>query len=954
MANDADASIKLTIDNDEAGNSLRSFAGAFQGMGRSVQATLQQVASDTGRTQTQVAMHFAKIGQAANDAQVDVSQLREEMSTPVKVDTAWQSDIQAATNKAESETAATFDRIKSTVSVTAIAIGAAFTVVGLGAIYAVGKAVAATAGFMAGLVTGSSYKSEDIDKLLKANTAVAGLREQMNLTREEASVMLVAFDALHIKQEDYLKSVHQLGQGFHDNGEIWAEWGVEFQNTGNDLEDFQENGERVLSLLEQFAVGMDRDAMAAELGVPKYADLSSALQLNAESFEQAREEARAYGLLISDDVAGEIANYKEQLDEFNHNSKLTWDGVSRAISDGLMPILADLASFFKDGFPSAVNFTRGVVGAAVTLFHGFTMSIYALSESILAVVKAAGDGVAGLARAIGRAMVGDFGGAWEAIKAGGDAAKARFDESAENIVERARTTSARIRMAFLGGMEGEAATTSDDGPGLKHIKDAEVEKEKAQSAGAAARERSRFAAWEAELTQEKIAHELMNAENKTFVEFSKEREREFWQHKSRITSNGTDDILQALSRYAKSEMEINRKRYDFQQAELKARMEAERNDYQAREMLAEMALEKTRIAAGQESALYQNQLRELLAMKREHVEKLREIERLRAENDAADRLAQVEATTRAAELEVQLGARTLMDLLHIRRQALDERYRIESEAQEREIALRTQGTVEYEQELKKRNELRRRYEADKQSADGAIKVEENKPMQGVFGAVNSTIALATNTMLGGQRNAAQQFLQIWRNALTQWAVQVVGEMVKRWVMGEVLKTQATTAGAAARTAANSMEASTGMAIGGEMSFKSIMNSAAETFGAVYKSLAAIPVVGPVLAPVAAGAAFALVAGMAGKIFSAEGGFDVPKFANPVTQLHKEEMVLPAAQANVIRDLAESGGGAGGGFVFAPRVTALDTRGAERMLRRLGREMAGEMYNQARNFNKGRR
>lgn len=58
---------------------------------------------------------------------------------------------------------------------------------------------------------------------------------------------------------------------------------------------------------------------------------------------------------------------------------------------------------------------------------------------------------------------------------------------------------------------------------------------------------------------------------------------------------------------------------------------------------------------------------------------------------------------------------------------------------------------------------------------------------------------------------------------------------------------------------------------------------------------------------------AMTAGLA--IASAEGGFDIPGGVNPVTQLHEKEMVLPKAQAEVIRGLARNGGGAGGGVTI---------------------------------------
>lgn len=92
--------------------------------------------------------------------------------------------------------------------------------------------------------------------------------------------------------------------------------------------------------------------------------------------------------------------------------------------------------------------------------------------------------------------------------------------------------------------------------------------------------------------------------------------------------------------------------------------------------------------------------------------------------------------------------------------------------------------------------------------------------------------------------------------------------------------------------------------------------------AAFASTAAIPIVGPALAPGAAAAATALAEGFAIaatasaalSVASARNGFDIPAGVNPLTQLHEKEMVLPAPQANVIRDLAKTGGEGKGGAI----------------------------------------
>lgn len=86
------------------------------------------------------------------------------------------------------------------------------------------------------------------------------------------------------------------------------------------------------------------------------------------------------------------------------------------------------------------------------------------------------------------------------------------------------------------------------------------------------------------------------------------------------------------------------------------------------------------------------------------------------------------------------------------------------------------------------------------------------------------------------------------------------------------------------------------------------------------SQAAIPITGPALAAAAMGAMFALVMGLVGggggsktsttttRIPSAAGGWDIPAGINPLTQLHENEMVLPAEHAQTIREMAGQSGG----------------------------------------------
>jgi hypothetical protein len=81
----------------------------------------------------------------------------------------------------------------------------------------------------------------------------------------------------------------------------------------------------------------------------------------------------------------------------------------------------------------------------------------------------------------------------------------------------------------------------------------------------------------------------------------------------------------------------------------------------------------------------------------------------------------------------------------------------------------------------------------------------------------------------------------------------------------------------------------------------VASNAAVAGSAAFASTAAIPLIGPELAPAAALAAYAGAMAFA-PLASAFGGYDIPAGANPLVQTHAEEMILPARIANPLRSM----------------------------------------------------
>ena len=136
---------------------------------------------------------------------------------------------------------------------------------------------------------------------------------------------------------------------------------------------------------------------------------------------------------------------------------------------------------------------------------------------------------------------------------------------------------------------------------------------------------------------------------------------------------------------------------------------------------------------------------------------------------------------------------------------------------------------------------------------------------------------------------------------------------------ESAKTGATVAGAATRTATEAAASTAAKGFSISTALTDIASNAVRAATGAYAAIAGIPVVGPVLAPAAAAAALYGVYALGKSMFSAEQGFGSVPYDGAVTELHKEEMVLPAKYANPLRDGLVNGNGLGGGEQPAPEV-----------------------------------
>lgn len=201
------------------------------------------------------------------------------------------------------------------------------------------------------------------------------------------------------------------------------------------------------------------------------------------------------------------------------------------------------------------------------------------------------------------------------------------------------------------------------------------------------------------------------------------------------------------------------------------------------------------------------------------------------------------------------------------------------------------------------------------------------------------ISNAFDTAIRGMIQGTQTFKQAIGNMLENVAASFLEHSIDitvQWIADSMARTNATAAAAAQQVTITKAAASQTKAVDAQTGQSQIMSAAATGAAKAYQAIVGIPYVGPILAPVAAAVAFAGIEAFTADLSSAAGGWERVPADGMLTELHRNEMVLPAHVADPVRKMAQSGGG--GGAVHL-HVNAVDASTFRDFARRNPRELA---------------
>ncbi len=271
-------------------------------------------------------------------------------------------------------------------------------------------------------------------------------------------------------------------------------------------------------------------------------------------------------------------------------------------------------------------------------------------------------------------------------------------------------------------------------------------------------------------------------------------------------------------------------------------------------------------------------------------------------------LGDIDAEEAQASLQVQLGRATQEQLLAQQLEFEERRARVKRAALEgaRAALDPERDPVQIAQINNQLEALEIEHQAKLQQIRGQVAVQQNAVWTDLQERMSGLWDKGLQAMMNGTLTWRSAMRAVFTELSSWFATAVVGDMVKKWLAGKAAQLAASVMGATAEKSVQTASSSTTAGVKLAEADAVISANATEAASGAAASQAAIPVVGPGLAMGAFAAIMALVLGARALLPSARGGFDIPSGVNPLTQLHEREMVLPAAQADVIRGLAGQG------------------------------------------------
>lgn len=468
--------------------------------------------------------------------------------------------------------------------------------------------------------------------------------------------------------------------------------------------------------------------------------------------------------------------------------------------------------------------------------------------------------------------------------------------------EDSRTSGEKLRHVIQGINQDLAAAIKAD-PGHKELfeQEAAAARSQAQKSDAphVAKHHGPSAAqeWAEELHQQEVLSNDFFSDQTT-------NELKFWQSKLGLTKQGSKEWLEVQSHIYEAQKTLAHQDYSDHLATINDKLQADRDNWSKEQADWQEKLDFIKSKHGAESAEYKNAHREFEAAEREHQRTMAEIEKQAAQEVLSSLKAQLQAeqqiraeNNRTAELQISsrsggssnplAGVNATIEMANLHRQEILQQMADEQAYYDKQGQLLQQSVSQARAAYGQESTQYQKAVNDKAAADRDFaqkhrllstqlvnqeKQDALKVRQAWHSAIDPLVSSwgsAVKGLVTGTETWKQALMSV-ANTLLDVVINAIEKMIENWIVNLIV----------------------GKAIQGTTSGAQVISNAAVAASGAYAATAAIPVVGPELAPAAAATALAGAMAYLPLTQFAVGTNYVPN--DMIAQIHAGERIIPAA------------------------------------------------------------
>ena len=730
----------------------------------------------------------------------------------------------------------------------------------------------------------------------------------LGVTATEASYMAQGLSSVGLGTEGMITAGQKINIQLAKNEQAFSNLGVATRDSIGNLKSTAEIMDLTNERLRQFADGADRNVEGIKIYGRSWNEVSTVVARYKGVSEEVRAETDALNRTVGEESVAAMRAYKQsQLDVGD-----VMTGIQNTIGQALLPRLTEAANWFKEIGPEAVSYTRVAMAGYLSIQDQVTASVGVLWKAVKDAFSAIGKIIADVFGDGSQPMTAMqfFQNVIKVIQIAFIGFRIGIQESVtiisgylESLANTARMVGTVVAAALAGDWDGVKAAWSDFGAAQK----ATLKNTMDEAVKIAVKGREDIDA---------VISADLGAKAKVTAITKKEQPDALHSEKTDPNAGKESHQVQMWDLENKKAKENHQLKNDLKERDLQADVAYwESKLTVANAKNGDLAKVEEKVSAARLAAMKKMSAEERGMSAQETNEK---------ERAGLDAIALKQAESAG---ELALGKITKAQMYEMDIQFEAQRIAIQRQAQQARIQLAetdpTQNPVALKIQQDKLLELERNYQTKKKQLLTQEQIENQAFTKSFETGMASSFTGILKTFATGTMSIKTMFAEMGKAVLSAF-VDIFAQIAAKWLASQLMQQVGSKVTALGQILANA----------------SVAGSAA------FASIAAIPIVGPAMAPAAAAAAYAGAVSFAGGIASASAGFDIPAGVNPITQLHEREMVLPQAQADAVRNMAD--GGSGGGDVHM-HVHTQSTQDFQNFLSQNSHVLAPALRRLGRNF-----